>query len=102
MLGWAYFCGEISLQSSIRWATGFRSDGARDGWSECLRQTGAIFDVHGDIPLVQWHHYETTKTKADISRYGDPDGLAERVLDQSGQQAVAIDVDRSGPPVVSA
>jgi uncharacterized protein len=59
---------------------GFGTDGDRQAWSDFLRQAGAIFDVHGDIPFVHWHHYETTKLKGYIERYGNPDGIAVRIL----------------------
>ena len=34
----------------------------------------------GDVPFVHWHHYEKTHIKAYIERYGDPQGIAGRVL----------------------
>ena len=35
---------------------------------------------YGDIPFVHWHHYEKTHIKQYILRYGDPAGIAARVL----------------------
>lgn len=71
---------------------GFGATGDREGWIDFLRQAGAIFDAcqwpiltcpvtdaHGNIPFVHWHHFETTKITAYMERYGDPDGVAERV-----------------------
>jgi predicted RecB family nuclease len=59
---------------------GFGPDGDRRGWEGFLAQSRAIFGIHGDIPFVHWHHYETTKIRAYMDRYGDDTGLAERVL----------------------
>ncbi|MGD9711722.1 MAG: TM0106 family RecB-like putative nuclease [Thermomicrobiales bacterium] len=60
---------------------GFGADGDREGWMEFLEQSAAIFKEHGNIPFVHWHHYERTKVKLYIERYGDPDGTAARVLE---------------------
>ena len=59
---------------------GFGADGDRDGWVEFLAAARRIFAEHGDIPFVHWHHYEKTHVDQYISRYGDPDGTAARVL----------------------
>lgn len=59
---------------------GFGTDGDREGWMEFLRQSAAIFNEYGDIPFVHWHHYEKTKVKLYVDRYGDSDGIAARVL----------------------
>lgn len=56
-------------------------DGDRKGWKEFLRIAGTIFDVYGDIPFIHWATYEKTKIKAYMERYGDIDGIAQRVLD---------------------
>jgi predicted RecB family nuclease len=60
---------------------GFGTDGDREGWMEFLKQAAAIFNEYGDIPFVHWHHYERTKVKLYVDRYGDPDGTAARVLE---------------------
>ena len=57
----------------------FGADGDRQGWQRFLDQAQAIFDAYGDVPFIHWHHYETTKLKAYVDRYGDPNGTAERV-----------------------
>lgn len=59
---------------------GFGTEGDRDGWFDFLRNSGTIFKEYGDIPFIHWHHYETTKVKSYIGRYGDPNGIAQRVL----------------------
>lgn len=53
--------------------------GDREGWEVFLKTAQEIFDTYGDIPFVHWHHYEKTKVTAYIERYGDRDGVAERV-----------------------
>ena len=57
---------------------GVRGDKA--GWERFLTLASDLFLEYGDIPFVHWHHYERTKIKAYIERYGDRDGIAERVL----------------------
>ena len=59
---------------------GFGPDGDRRGWLDFLAQARAIFEEHGDVPFIHWHHYETIKIGAYLDRYGDDTGLAERVL----------------------
>lgn len=55
-------------------------EGDRKGWEDFLNIAGKIFDEYGDIPFVHWHHYEKTKIKTYIERYGDNGGIAKRVL----------------------
>ncbi len=59
---------------------GFGEDGDRQAWEDFLAKAQAIFQAYGDIPFVHWHHYEKTNLKMYIERYGDPTGIAERVL----------------------
>lgn len=59
---------------------GFGSGGDREGWQKFLRAAAGIFADHGDIPFVHWAPYEKTHVKRYIDRYGDPDGIAARVL----------------------
>lgn len=59
---------------------GFGSDGDREGWVAFLNAATEIFAEYGDIPFVHWHHYEKTHINQYIDRYGDPDGIAARVL----------------------
>jgi len=49
------------------------------GWEGFLESAKSVFDVFGDIPFVHWHHYEKTKINTYIERYGDKEGIAERV-----------------------
>ncbi len=58
---------------------GFGEDGDREGWSIFLENAKNIFDQYGDIPFVHWHHYERVKIDLYIERYGDRNGIAERV-----------------------
>lgn len=55
-------------------------DGDRKGWEQFLKIAGAILSEYGDIPFIHWHHYEKTKIKTYMERYGDIDGIAARVL----------------------
>jgi len=58
---------------------GFGKEGDREGWEGFLTNASAIFDKYGDIPFVHWHHYERVKIGLYEERYGDRDGIAERV-----------------------
>jgi predicted RecB family nuclease len=49
------------------------------GWEGFLETAKGIFETYGDIPFVHWYHYEKTKISAYIERYGDRNGVAERV-----------------------
>jgi predicted RecB family nuclease len=60
--------------------SGFGADGDREGWKKFLDAANAIFAEHGDIPFVHWHHYERVHIEMYIQRYGDPAGIAARVL----------------------
>ena len=59
---------------------GFDTDGDREGWLGFLRGARDVFAAYGDIPFVHWHHYERVHIEQYIRRYGDPDGIADRVL----------------------
>jgi len=56
-------------------------NGDKIAWDKFLVNCRNIFDEHGDIPFVHWHHYEKTKLKLYIERYGDQNTIAQRVLD---------------------
>jgi len=56
-------------------------DGDQEGWDNFLSNCQRIFDEYGDIPFIHWHNYEEAKMKLYIERYGDPNGVAQRVLD---------------------
>jgi predicted RecB family nuclease len=59
---------------------GFGPDGDRDCWLAFLENAKKVFDTFGDIPFVHWASYEKTKLNLYIDRYGDADGVAERVI----------------------
>lgn len=58
---------------------GFGPEGDREGWERFLKVCEKVFERYGDIPFVHWSSYERTKLASYIDRYGDRDGLAERV-----------------------
>ncbi len=59
----------------------FHEDGDLEGWKEFLREADAIFAEHGDIPFVHWASYEVGMLNLYLDRYGDVNGIAERVKD---------------------
>ncbi len=58
---------------------GFDQQGDKEGWEQFLKNADSIFQVHGDIPFVHWHHYEKVHLDMYIDRFGDVNGIAERV-----------------------
>lgn len=54
-------------------------NGDRFGWDGFLAAAKSIFDAYGDLPFVHWTAYERTKVGAYVDRYGDKDGIAERL-----------------------
>jgi len=58
---------------------GFGPDGDRDCWLAFLSNAEKIFDTWGDIPFVHWANYEKTKLNLYVARYGDTEGIADRV-----------------------
>jgi predicted RecB family nuclease len=60
--------------------SGFGRDGDREGWCAFLQNAERLFEIYGDISLVHWSSYERTYLRKYIDRYGDPDGIAARVL----------------------
>ena len=60
--------------------SGFGVDGDREGWEKFLDTANSIFTEYGDIPFVHWHHYERVHIEMYVKRYGDPNGIAARVL----------------------
>jgi predicted RecB family nuclease len=44
-----------------------------------LENANRVFATCGDIPFVHWANYEKTKLNLYIARYGDTEGIAERV-----------------------
>jgi predicted RecB family nuclease len=60
--------------------SGFGADGDREGWERFLQTADAIFAEYGDIPFLHWHHYERVHIDMYVKRFGDPAGVAARVL----------------------
>ena len=60
--------------------SGFGADGDREGWETFLDAANRIFAEYGDIPFVHWHHYERVHSEMYVGRFGDPHGVADRVL----------------------
>lgn len=58
---------------------GLGPDGDRKGWEDFLQLAGNIFTEYGDVPFVHWSHYERTKLDLYIARFGDQNGVADRV-----------------------
>ena len=50
-------------------------------WNIFLENAKNVFNQYGDIPFIHWHHYERVKTDLYRKRYGDREGIAERVRD---------------------
>jgi len=59
---------------------GFGVNGDREGWESFLAAARTLFDQYGNVPLIHWHHYERVHIEQYVDRYGDPDGVAARVL----------------------
>jgi predicted RecB family nuclease len=59
--------------------TGFGPDGDRDCWLAFLENAKRVFTACGNIPFVHWASYEKTKLNLYIARYGDAEGIADRV-----------------------
>lgn len=58
---------------------GFEEHGDRDGWNRFLANAAHVFLEYGDIPFVHWHDYEKNKLALYVERFGDSDGIADRV-----------------------
>jgi predicted RecB family nuclease len=54
-------------------------DGDRQGWEKFLNIVKKVVGKYGDIPFVHWHHYERVHVDKYIERFGDPEGVANRV-----------------------
>lgn len=55
-------------------------EGDKKGWCDFLARARVIFETHGDVPFVHYSSHEKTWVQKYIDRYGDPDGIASRVL----------------------
>jgi predicted RecB family nuclease len=54
--------------------------GDERGWRRFLENCSAIFDNYGDISILHWSHHEHTQVKKYVGKYGDPHGLAARII----------------------
>ena len=54
-------------------------NGDRAGWDGFLDAAKSVFETYGDTPFIHWTHYERTKVAAYVERYGDKDGIADRL-----------------------
>ncbi|GAB4116174.1 MAG: hypothetical protein Kow00103_11550 [Candidatus Caldatribacteriota bacterium] len=50
------------------------------GWKIFLQNSKKIFQKYGNIPFIHWAPYERTKIKLYLDRYGDKEGIANRVI----------------------
>jgi len=55
-------------------------EGDYKGWENFLKNSKKVLEVYGDIPFIHWAAYEKTKINLYLQRYGDIEGIAERVL----------------------
>ncbi len=53
----------------------------REAWFEFLGLVHTVFDEFGLIPFIHWAAYERTKVRQYISRYGDPESVAAKLLE---------------------
>jgi len=60
--------------------SGFGPDGDRECWFTFLANAKGIFETYGDIPFVHWAPYEQTYLHRYVERFGDPEGIASRVV----------------------
>jgi len=65
-------------------------EGDRDGWFSFLEYADRIFVKYGNIPFIHYSSHEQTWVKKYIERYGDPEGIASRVLDNLWDMYPAI------------
>lgn len=59
--------------------SGFGVDGDKECWLGFLAIAKQILETYGDIPFVHWAPYEQTHLRRYVERFGDTDGIAERV-----------------------
>jgi predicted RecB family nuclease len=59
---------------------GFEEGDDEAAWEEFLARSRAVFERHGPIPFVHWHHYERVWIENYLRRFGDRDGLGAEVL----------------------
>lgn len=55
--------------------------GDQQGWRHFLEACKQIFETYGNIPFLHWSPYERTQMRKYLDRYGDVDGVAERIME---------------------
>lgn len=60
----------------------FDSEYDRNAWFQFLKICEQVFQIHGPIPILHWHHYERTKLERYIENYGDWGDTGRRVIDR--------------------
>ena len=61
---------------------GMGADGDREGWFAFLGVAERLLAEYGsDLPFVHWSNHEKDKVRKYVERYGDPAGVAARVLE---------------------
>ncbi|KJS13233.1 MAG: hypothetical protein VR67_05525 [Peptococcaceae bacterium BRH_c8a] len=55
-------------------------EGDEKGWFDFLNYAFQVFENHGEIPFIHYSAHERTMVNKYIERYGDPCGIADRVL----------------------
>lgn len=59
----------------------FNKEGDRTAWFRFLDNANAIFEQIGNAPFIHWHHFERSKMKMYLERFGDQSGIAGRIID---------------------
>jgi predicted RecB family nuclease len=59
---------------------GLGPEGDREGWLKFLKNCGEIFSRFGDIPFVVWSSYEKTQVRKYLDKFGDVDGIGNRLI----------------------
>lgn len=55
--------------------------GDETGWRQFLENGRRVFEEYGSVWFAHWSAYERTQIRKYVEKYGDPDGIAGRVLD---------------------
>jgi predicted RecB family nuclease len=86
--------------------SGFGEGGDRDGWFAFLERAKGVFEAYGDVPFVHWASYERTYLASYLKRYGDPEGVAGRVMGnlldllRIAQNSIIVPVPSFSPKVI--
>jgi predicted RecB family nuclease len=68
--------GAGSYRSSLA-GPGFSGD--REGWFGFLDNAAAVLNERGDLPFIHWSKFEKDRLLQYVDRWGDRDGIADRV-----------------------